>query len=131
MKLINFLKKNKKLKIGSLRKSIEIDPFFYWRKILILMLIILIIVVISSFFVYHMVNKGKFIDKATRLEVKSMETTELKATELNKITNIFSNRKNIRVQIIQDESVTPDPSINPNVPVLKETVLETVQKPKL
>jgi hypothetical protein len=127
MKLPNFLKRNIKVEIGSLRKSIEIDPFLYWKKILFLMLIVLIIVAVSSFFIYYMVNSGKFINEATRLQVQALVVTELKTKELDKTTNMFLDRENVRLYIIQDETIIPDPSINPGAPVVEEEIIKPIK----
>jgi len=103
--------KFKKVKAQDLKKSVEIDPFFYWKKILMIVFFVLMFVAVICFGLYYFVNNGKLVDTKSKEEVQSLEIVELRIDKLNKIFEIFENRDIERTNIIESKDFVPDPSI--------------------
>ncbi len=126
IKLPKFLKFTKKIRLASLRKTIEIDPFFYWKRILFMMFIVLGVVAIFSILIYYAVNNGLFVDKKSKAEVQALEVTELKDAEIQNLVKMFEDRAAKRAEIInsgvkyQDPSRSKTPVSNPT-DVIPET----------
>jgi Na+/H+ antiporter NhaC len=111
MKIPKFFSKNKKISKTYLVKSIEIDPFVYWKNILILMLFVLIIVGLVSIGVYYGLDHGYFINSKSKDAVENLENTELKTNDLNFLVSEFDNRVLEREKIINSVSVISDPGV--------------------
>ena len=117
MNLSKFLKFKKKPKTVSLRKSIDIDPFFYWKNILVMMLIVLIAVLLLSIGIYYFVSKGKFVNKQSKDAVKELELTTLNEKALKNIIDTFDARDAKREEIIKSKTILPNPAL-PKTPAV-------------
>jgi hypothetical protein len=130
MEISNFLKKFKKVKTTSLVKTIEIDPFLYWKRILVIMFLVLIVVCIVSLGVYLGLSRNYFIDSKSKDAVKNLENIDLKVDQLNLLVEDFEGRALKRKEIIESKSTISDPSLK-FVPVTttNSALPATVQKP--
>ncbi len=115
MKLSNLFKKHKKVRVGSLKKSIEIDPFLYWKNILFIMFGLLFLVSIAAVLIVYLVNNEKFVDSKSRAEVKDLVVVPFKDSELQKVIMLFEERGQERAKIILDKNIISDPSKNSTV----------------
>ncbi len=126
MKLSELFKKDKKKTVVPLRKSVEINPLFYWKNILILMGSILVVAAILSFVVYYMAERGMMVDSKSRNEVQALVLTNFNDSGLAKIISSFEDRATKRKEIINSKVEFSDPS---KKPVVKSGVLPVVQNP--
>ncbi len=115
MEMPKFFKINKKKTMGSLRKSIEINPLFYWKNILILMGVVLVISALLSFAVYYMAQKGMLVDAKSRNEVQSLVLTKFNDTGLARLVASFEERSRKRQEIINSKIFFPDPTLKTGI----------------
>ncbi len=91
-------------------KSVEIDPFKYWRRIIYLFFAFLIVSVSVSIVLVYLADKDLLVNKGSREKVESLTPQTLREKELTQLVKIFGEREEFRASLLTDKEFMTDPA---------------------